>query len=74
MKHYYVKCTHTYKNIKHKKIVWQVEVLFEDVKKIKIFITLTNTDKPGNIALDTIFFLLLLFSNFLNNFAMYYED
>ena len=66
---------HTYiQEHKTQKIVWQVEVLFEDVKKIKILITLTNTDKPGNIALDTIFLLLSLFSNFLNNFAMYYED
>ena len=65
--------THTQEH-KTQKLVWQVEVLFEDMKKFKIFITLTNTDKQGNIALDTIFFLLSLFSNFLNNFARYYED
>lgn len=63
---------HTYiQEHKTQKIVRQVEVLFKDVRKFKIFITLTNTDKQGNITLDIIFFLLLLFSNFLNNFAMY---
>lgn len=64
-----MKCTHTYKNIKHKIVRHWVEVLFKDVEEIQNIHHLTNTKISKETHIDVPFsFLLLLFSNFLNNF------